>query len=326
MTCLVEAPLASRNRWPRSCTLTGLSPRKTCWSRSMVTTRRCSVISLTVRVLGTLTSMPDCNTGAVIMKITSNTSPTSTSGVMLMSARDVCVLPLLVAKATCNLLRFFSLSGRTARRNLFKRVQQFAAEVIGCRRKYANAGCELVVGYDGRHSHEQSGGGGDERFGDAGSNSAQRRSACRSQAVEGINHTHHGAEETDKRAGGGDSSEPGEAALEGRDGFAGCSLGGALPRGQILRWPRAAGLALVGLVDVDVDLRQGAGFVVVGKSCNFLQAGRAAESIDKVAALAGGLAKGAHLAKDDGPRVEAGEEQKEQDTESDYPDIAHHLH
>ena len=56
------------------------------------------------------------------------------------------------------------------------------------------------------------------------------------------------------------------------------------------------------------------------------QASRAAESIDKVAALAGGLAKGAHLAQDDGPRVEAGEKQKEQYTESDYPDIAHHLH
>ena len=39
-------------------------------------------------------------TGAEIMKITSSTSTTSTSGVMLMSARAVWVWPLLVVKAT----------------------------------------------------------------------------------------------------------------------------------------------------------------------------------------------------------------------------------
>jgi hypothetical protein len=37
----------------------------------MVTTRRCSVISRTVLVLGTATSIPDCRTGAEIMKMTS---------------------------------------------------------------------------------------------------------------------------------------------------------------------------------------------------------------------------------------------------------------
>ena len=56
--------------------------------RSMVTTIRCSVICLTVRVLGTLTSIPDCKTGSVIIKITSSTSTTSTSGVMLISASE----------------------------------------------------------------------------------------------------------------------------------------------------------------------------------------------------------------------------------------------
>src|SRR5579863_4323874 len=82
---------------------TGLSPRNTCWSRSIVSTSRCSVISLTVLVFGTETSMPDCNTGAVIMKITSRTSTTSTNGVMLMSASEERVCPLLVVKATFNL-------------------------------------------------------------------------------------------------------------------------------------------------------------------------------------------------------------------------------
>src|SRR5262252_5998628 len=104
---------------------------------------RCSVISRTVRVLGIATSMPDCNTGAVIMKITSSTSTTSTSGVMLISASEVCVRPLLLVKATFYLLRHFAdfASGCALRRyrahvDLFERIQQFAAEVIDRRCEY----------------------------------------------------------------------------------------------------------------------------------------------------------------------------------------------
>src|SRR3974390_158886 len=101
----------------------------------MVTTRRCSVISRTVRVLGTDTSMPDCSTGAVIMKITSSTSTTSTSGVMLISASEVWVRPLFV-KATFYLVRPFADFGCALRRSrryrahvdLFERIQQLAAE------------------------------------------------------------------------------------------------------------------------------------------------------------------------------------------------------
>ena len=74
--------------------LTGSLPRKTLCCLSMVMTSRSSVISFTVRVLGTLTSMPDCRTGAVTMKMISSTSTTSTSGVILMSASEVCVRPL----------------------------------------------------------------------------------------------------------------------------------------------------------------------------------------------------------------------------------------
>ena len=65
----------------------------------MLMTMRSSVISLTVRVLGTLTSMPDCNTGAVTMKMISSTSTTSTSGVTLMSEIELCVRPLELVKA-----------------------------------------------------------------------------------------------------------------------------------------------------------------------------------------------------------------------------------
>ena len=63
-----------------------------CW-RSMVMTRRSSVISFTVLVCGTSTSIPDCSTGAVTMKMMSSTSTTSTSGVTLMSASELWVRP-----------------------------------------------------------------------------------------------------------------------------------------------------------------------------------------------------------------------------------------
>src|SRR5579863_5431746 len=58
-------------------------------ARSIETTTRESEISFTVLVFGTSTSMPDCRIGAVIMKITSSTSITSTNGTMLISEREV---------------------------------------------------------------------------------------------------------------------------------------------------------------------------------------------------------------------------------------------
>src|SRR5579859_7922661 len=133
--------------------LTGVSPRKIPESRSIVTTTRCSVISRTVRVLGTATSMPDCSTGAVIIKMTSRTSTTSTRGVMLISASEVWVRPLLLVKATFNLVRQIA-AGQFAARlralpggpcmDLFEGVQQLAAEVVDGRGEDLHAGGELV--------------------------------------------------------------------------------------------------------------------------------------------------------------------------------------
>src|SRR5580704_3511791 len=135
----------------------------------MITTWRCSVISLTVFVLGTATSMPDCSTGAVSIKITSSTSTTSTRGVMLISASAVCVWPPLLVKATGSLPGILIRSERC----FFHAVQQFARKVVHARGKVAAACGELVVGDHGRDGYEQSGGGGDERFGNAGRDRAQ---------------------------------------------------------------------------------------------------------------------------------------------------------
>src|ERR1035437_1843719 len=136
----------------------------------MVSTTRCSVISLTVRVFGTATSMPDCNTGAVIMKITSSTSTTSTIGVMLISSSEVSVLPLLLVKATFNLARYFAPTFRhhstrwSNGAHFFQRIEQLAAEVVDGRGEDADTRGELVVGHHGRNRHKQAGGGGDQRL------------------------------------------------------------------------------------------------------------------------------------------------------------------
>src|SRR6202034_4730647 len=133
--------------------LTGLSPRKTFCSRSMVSTVRCWVISFTLRVFGTETSMPDCSTGAVTMKMMSNTRTTSTSGVILISASEVRVWPVLAVKATCGLPLHRVLFG--LRGDLFQAVEQFAREVVHARAKLAQRSGELVVGDHRRDGHQQ---------------------------------------------------------------------------------------------------------------------------------------------------------------------------
>src|SRR5450755_2269161 len=133
----------------------------------MVTTVRCSVSWLTERVCGTATSMPDCSTGAVIMKMMSSTSTTSTSGVMLISASEDCVLPWLLVKATSG-LPLDRVNAR-AQGDFFHAVEQFAGEIVETSAELAQGCSKGVVGDDRRDSDEKTGGGGDERFGDSGS-------------------------------------------------------------------------------------------------------------------------------------------------------------
>src|SRR5271154_3718254 len=182
MTCLVSSLGVFLRRAGRSARLMGWSPKKTRCSLSIVTTWRCSVISRTVLVLGTATSMPDCRTGAEIMKITSSTSTTSTSGVMLISASAVWVrkppLPPLTLKATGR-LPFVSFSGLgCASACVFHIVEQLAGEVVHARTELPQPRRELVVGDHSGHGNHQAGGGGDQRLGDSWSDGAQRRGAC----------------------------------------------------------------------------------------------------------------------------------------------------
>src|SRR5271154_3541253 len=104
----------------------------------MVNTIRCWVISFTLRVFGTETSIPDCSTGAVIMKMISRTRTTSTSGVMLISASEVRVWPELAVKATRGLPLQRVKIGLLVRlqANFFEAVEQFAGEVVHAGSKF----------------------------------------------------------------------------------------------------------------------------------------------------------------------------------------------
>ena len=186
---------------------------------------RCSVISFTVRVFGTATSMPDCSTGAVIMKITSSTSTTSTSGVMLISAREDRVWPArceshLFNPSACHVLRRqrrrrcapavatckcraqprararCAALRRPARTgNLLERIQQLAAKIVCCRGKNPNPRRELVVGHHRRHSHKQACRRRDQRFGNARRHGAQRCRSRRAQPVKRIHNAHYRSEQ-----------------------------------------------------------------------------------------------------------------------------------
>src|ERR1700722_1079718 len=191
--------------------LTGLSPRKTFWSRSMVNTCRCWVISFTLRVFGTETSIPDCSTGAVTMKMMSRTRTTSTSGVMLISESEVRVCPELAVKATGAGLPLQRVKiGLLVRlqADFFEAVEQFAGEVVHAGSKFAQRSSELVVGDHGRNGDQQAGGRGDEGLGDSRRHRPQRGRSFRAQAVEGIHDAHHGAEEADERRGCADGGQP----------------------------------------------------------------------------------------------------------------------
>ena len=159
--------------------------------------------------------------------------------------------------------------------------------------KHANARGELVVGDDGRHRDKEAGSGGDERLSDAGCNGAQGCGAGSAQAVKRFDHAHDGTEEADERAGCGDRRQPRQAALQAGDCFAGRCLCGALQRRQVARRSRAAGLALVGFVDVLEDLGQRARFEVAGRARRSSCSARALRKVtDRNLALAGGFGKG----------------------------------
>src|SRR3972149_6655935 len=169
----------------------------------MVTTRRSSAMALTVLVLGSSTSIPDCSTGAVIMKIISSTSTTSTSGVMLMSWRE---LDVRVGRLGLSITGPPGLGIK-----LLGASQELDGKVVHTGGKLTNLVEEVVIGDNGGDGGEEACRGGDEGFGDPGRDGAQGGGTGLAQPHESAHDAPHGSEEADEgrhRAGGGEKAHP----------------------------------------------------------------------------------------------------------------------
>src|SRR4051795_9114882 len=141
-----------RRRSGISFTFTGSLPRNTRCCLSMEMTRRSCVISFTVFVFGTLTSMPDCNMGAVTMKMMSSTKTTSTKGVTLMS--DMARLPRCPPPVITPIAISAALHG----------VEQFEREIVHARAELADLIVQQVIEDHRRDRGEQAGCSGDQRL------------------------------------------------------------------------------------------------------------------------------------------------------------------
>src|SRR5262249_40561665 len=157
-------------------------------------------------------SMPDCSTGAVNIKITSSTSTTSTSGVILISASEVCVWPLLLVKATRGLPFQWILV--FCYRKLFHAVQKFAGEVIHARAKFAAPRCERVESNNCGYRDHKPGRGRNQRPRNPRSHSPQRGRARRAETMKCIHDAHDRPEQTDKRRNGANRSQPRQSLLQ----------------------------------------------------------------------------------------------------------------
>src|SRR6266566_4935944 len=190
---------------------------------SRVTTRRSWLISFTVRVLGTSTSMPDWRMGAVIIKMMSSTSTTSTNGTMLISESEVCV-----DLESCIYFDFSKTAGSGRPRNLidgfFDQRSHFQRKRVQALSKIANVLQKMVIENDGGNRGKQAGGSGHERLSDAGSDGTKAGSARAAEAGKGINDAPNGSEETDERRYRARGGKPGHSLFHAADFFGGSKL------------------------------------------------------------------------------------------------------
>ena len=87
----------------------------------------------------------------------------------------------------------------------------------------------------------------------------------------------------------------------------------------------AASLAFVGLVHFIEYERERTGLVVRRNRGNLLQARRLAKCANETAALLGRFGEGAHLGKDEGPGINAGDGQNEEHSQCNCATILEHL-
>src|SRR6266403_656091 len=167
--------------------------------------------------------MPDWRMGAVIIKMMSSTSTTSTNGTMLISESEVCV-----DLESCIYFDFSKTAGSGRPRNLingfFDQRSHFQRKRVQALSKIANVLQKMVIENDGGNRGKQASGRGHERFGDAGCDGTKAGSARAAEAGKGINDAPDGSEEADERRNRARGGEPGHSFFHAAHFFGGSKL------------------------------------------------------------------------------------------------------
>src|ERR1041384_4341644 len=132
---------------------------------------------------GRFTSMPRYIIGAVSMKISSSTRTTSTSGMMLISASAEPPCRLL-AESSLNAIADCHAVDRPSSDRTAQQIEKIEREAIHFDEPVAYAGDEIVIANDGWDRRRETGGGGDQGFGNTGCDDREARRSLAAAAVE----------------------------------------------------------------------------------------------------------------------------------------------
>src|SRR5574340_217803 len=159
-------------------------------------------LSLTLRTLGTSTSMPNSMTCAVSINMIRSTSTTSTKGVTLISARA----PMSPRERRRNPLLPLTEIATLVSEAPLGHVQKFERKIVHAGAHFLDNVPEMIVENRGRDGGGEAHRGGDQRLGNARPDGAQARTARNTQVLEGLDDAEHSAEQADEgahRRGGG---------------------------------------------------------------------------------------------------------------------------
>src|SRR5207302_573386 len=192
---------------------TRFSFRKSDWSLVTVNTMRSSTAVGFDAAFGRFTSIPRYIMGAVNMKISSRTSTTSTSGMMLISARLVPIRRGPCGSSALNIVGGSARLGGGAAQQIEK-VHREAFHLDG---PVLHAIDEVVVADDRRDRGTEAGCRRDQGFGDTRRHHREARRALSSDPVERGHDAPHRAEQADERRRAGGGRQEGQVVLEPRD-------------------------------------------------------------------------------------------------------------
>jgi len=176
----------------------------------------------------------------------------------------------------------------------------------------------VVVSNESGDGGEESGGRGDQGFGNARSDGAKAGATCGAESGKGVNDAPDGAKEADERSDAGGGGQPGHSLFDAADFFGGGELhadGDGLQRLEFLRCgiagtgDLALEFAVAGGVDVGKRRARGDESLGIGNALG------CAEDLQELAAFPLDAAKNAKLLENDGPGNQGKQKKKgENDT------------